>query len=777
MKNSPHLFDVVAGAPPEEASIIFIPTDGNATPGELNKYVVDRLGADYPINTQPLVSEGFFIEKLPSGQILVWIVTVGSPEGTVSQLGRNLERALPKALRMVDLFELDIKIWLPLMGTGVGGISDLQSADKTFSVFRDLLSVGDYPQLHVTVALPDEATSNSIERIERLAQSKEFKNFWIDGRDSKLSSRPKVAKGFGLNFQRETTEELALDRGKFALALARLFKIANGEFSLALLGKWGSGKTTIADQVVKYLRSQEAYNSDFNEVFDQEPETGNSPKYEIVEFNAWRYRRKPELWIWLYESFLSTFLNCSLINRVLRSIRAGTEKYGFFLTIISVALLAITAVPLMWVSLLFPLGIAVFGVTGLLGIFFLMRRWQGSLRLLVDRYGLIASHREKLGMQALIGEDLKSLVKAWSHNHQFSSIQKCVFAGVVVSIAVIWGILLFGENRGMVPTWFQSILLPLGFNESITSSINLTFTASTVAWIVWCTIAGAFTLAIGTNIGRTDRILLVVDDLDRCPQEEIVELIDGIKLMIDDEQVGKFVQVLVLADDAILEAAIRHRYERAEIMGREGGGHRWRTAVREHMEKVFLCHISIPDLEANDLEPLVDVFGDEFDSKTKVGVSLKDLANVKYANTAFERASNIIASTAEITKEILSSGAIEQSQIISETNFDPFGASNPKDQKKDLATVLATSELNAIKIALNGRFSVSETKNIITPRSIRSLLFKYQLARMLLQANKINFSTEDLASMLVQEVFSSNQKDKLSLEKSNEIAWVVRLVA
>jgi hypothetical protein len=163
----------------------------------------------------------------------------------------------------------------------------------------------------------------------------------------------------------------------------------------------------------------------------------------------------------------------------------------------------------------------------------------------------------------------------------------------------------------MLKDFLNTVLGP----ESENFSEQLTLSVSLLALIIWCSIAALFSFAVVTVYARVDRILLVVDDLDRCPKEEIVDLIDGIKLMLDDEEVGSLVQALVLADDLILETAIRQRFAKLEdnmTSENQRGAAGWKAAVREHMEKVFLCHVSIPVLDAGDLEPLVDVFGREF---------------------------------------------------------------------------------------------------------------------------------------------------------------------
>ncbi|MBO9407646.1 hypothetical protein J7399_09415 [Shimia sp. R9_1] len=546
--------------------------------------------------------------------------------------------------------------------------------------------------------------------------------------------------GFGLHLRRETGK-LVLNSDRFSLALARLFRIAQGEFSLALLGRWGSGKTSIADLVAGYLQDSEKYQKEIQKVFGEgAKDEAENRDYEIVKFNAWRYRQKPELWVWLYESFLIAFLKCNPLNRVLRSVRFGLQKHGLYQSLFTLVTLAFLAVPSMWISQVLPYGLAVFGISGLLGLVFLARRWYTSLRRLYDKYGMVTTHREHLGMQALIGEDLKALVTSWTNVHQFAFRDKVVFGFLLFLVAVVWFSTFFGGESG----WLIDVLKTAA-SEKLDTDAAQVLNASKVAWGIWCLIAITFFGAVISNIGRADRILLIVDDLDRCPPDEIVDLIDGIKLMIDDEDVGKLVQAFVLADDTVLEAAIRRRFEGLSSK-EDGNPGRWRAAVREHMEKVFLCHVSLPVLSAKGIEELVTTFSKEFGLETKEAPLKKP------------------------------SQSLDAPEKVERPTAAPSLPSSPAEPAVEF--VLSIDEHNAIRSALSSQ--CEESDEIITPRTVRSFLVKYQFARMLLQSNRITFESDHLVEKLALEVSSARISGKVSekqIEDGDAVSLVVRLVA
>ncbi|KZK80871.1 KAP family P-loop domain protein [Pseudovibrio sp. Ad46] len=542
--------------------------------------------------------------------------------------------------------------------------------------------------------------------------------------------------GAGVHLKREP-ENLVLNSDRFALSLAHLFRTAKGEFSLALLGRWGSGKTSIAKQICVYLQEHNSYKSTYMKVFGEQSAQGlEEVTYDIVKFNAWRYRQRPELWIWLYESFINSFLSNKNHIYVLRTMRAGIEKNGFINTLLTLVILALSAVPFMWLSLLIPHGVALFGVTGVVGMFILIRKWSASLRSLFDRYGIVTSHREHLGMQALIGEDLAILIKAWTKQTQFTCWQKRLFGFVTFTISLVW----LASFTWWKNVWVIESLRAMGIDgfALYTGAASIT---SITAWILWTLLCIAFGCAIFSESGRVDRIFLVVDDLDRCPDEEVVDLIDGVKLMIDEEQIGKFVQAMILADNTVLEAAILKRFSDSSNEKKQEDT-KGKAAIREHMEKVFLCHVCLPPLTSQGVGELVNVFSKEFGLEPP--------------------------KTNEEKKHRFSEGQKRETGQHS---------TKPSSEQKKVDFILSIAERNQIRISLSNSFKSSG--EVVTPRAVRSFFFKYQLARMLLHSNGVTHSSEDLVEKLCKCVADARMNGRVSEKAQDDdpIGQVVSLIA
>jgi len=88
----------------------------------------------------------------------------------------------------------------------------------------------------------------------------------------------------------------------------------------------------------------------------------------------------------------------------------------------------------------------------------------------------------------------------------------------------------------------------------------------------------------------TGRVLLVVDDLDRCEPIQMLEIIESTMLILDDEDVHQHLQVCMLIDESAFFHALIDKYDHLlniEHLDRE---HQYSPAriFRENLENSFL---------------------------------------------------------------------------------------------------------------------------------------------------------------------------------------------
>lgn len=87
-----------------------------------------------------------------------------------------------------------------------------------------------------------------------------------------------------------------------------------------------------------------------------------------------------------------------------------------------------------------------------------------------------------------------------------------------------------------------------------------------------------------------DNIIVLIDDLDRCQPDRIIETLEAIKLFLS---VNKTVFVIA-ADDNVIQYAIRKKYPPLEKFSV--------NLDREYIEKIIQLPITIPELSGKDIE-------------------------------------------------------------------------------------------------------------------------------------------------------------------------------
>lgn len=144
------LIFVRSGAPPD-AALIVISTDSFGTPGMLNGQILRELGLnEREMPSQEALANGYHIRS-ENGFLVCFVVTIGAKALTTDKtLQANLTRALQDP--MLDSIG---SIWLPLMGTGTGGLS----FDKSFTITVNALRTAGFAgpsSTRIIISLPPE---------------------------------------------------------------------------------------------------------------------------------------------------------------------------------------------------------------------------------------------------------------------------------------------------------------------------------------------------------------------------------------------------------------------------------------------------------------------------------------------------------------------------------------------------------------------------------------------------------------------------------------------
>jgi hypothetical protein len=133
------------GALPDQFDIAIVPIDIGGSIGELNKLVLETYGDPDPASTLRKLNLKKGYEYLISDlKPILFIVTIGN-----GNTGVLLKKNLTKAIKSNQSSLKGAKVWIPLMGTGTGGLDFVDSYDTTAGVVKE------FNNISFTIAIPN----------------------------------------------------------------------------------------------------------------------------------------------------------------------------------------------------------------------------------------------------------------------------------------------------------------------------------------------------------------------------------------------------------------------------------------------------------------------------------------------------------------------------------------------------------------------------------------------------------------------------------------------
>ncbi|WP_395733352.1 P-loop NTPase fold protein [Prosthecobacter sp.] len=542
-------------------------------------------------------------------------------------------------------------------------------------------------------------------------------NDWLDF----LSRYPKVILKTGgkHDFTSKASKvQSALNVGKYAEVLRKFFTEPNtGECCLAIFAPWGRGKTHLVDLTAELLKKN---------------------CYTTVRFQAWKYPTARETWVHLYETLADAACSGWFWETYPRMFSIGLARHGPWPFLSALFVLAASLYPMIdlgikvygWVSYMLPaLGIGLF--IWLVKLFFGLKK---SVKALNDKYLSVTRHTEKLGLQATIGHDVRALIEGWLPSG--SPFGVLAWVAYIALIGLLWYEVahwsefdLFGWLPG---TWH------LGY------------------WPAWIIVAlgGLFPILLWTAPSAPKKVLLVVDDLDRCPLELLITVMESVKLMVEQPEISTRMQVVMLVEEEVLKRAILHKYARVRSTARDATGLKDDRLIRESMEKLFSVHLRLSALSAREADevlcryfvslnaPVVAPTFNSFDDEPEKKDDSIETEQEPTESNPSPVAESAVASGAEpkerIDEDITKDGKEFQREVM---------RAKPKTEIDDDHS-FTMAETFAIRKAVQTLVE-RRASDVVGPRSLRNFVFRYQLARLFVAELGIKGGKLYLADALV----------------------------
>jgi len=361
-----------------------------------------------------------------------------------------------------------------------------------------------------------------------------------------------------------------------------------------------------------------------------------------VEFHAWKYQDNPATWAYLYECLSKEYYNEPAGYKI-------KERYQYYKRIVSLNYTRKGFLPIIKLFLIALIGATAVFITNYIlnkdleKINFAFKLFGISSVVMVSLYSALIYLKKEYSTKA------KDLFLKYSQKHSFK------------------------EQLGIQAEVQEEILFLLK------------------KWIPEKDV-------------KKKRILLFIDDIDRCNEIKIIQIIDSLRIMLDELEIAKRIVVLAAIDERILKIAISNKYFDLVIKDFEKDNDKKNqldTLAREYMDKLFIGGIKLRSLNSFERKEILESI-----AKGKVSNIIKpDIIHPnKIDNYDQNRDLEIITSDEEVWL---------QKYL---PNYE-----NSRNEDNDQFE-LESFELNF----LNG---VLELSSNITPRTIRIFYYRYLMAK------------------------------------------------
>jgi len=382
-------------------------------------------------------------------------------------------------------------------------------------------------------------------------------------------------------------------------------------------------------------------------------------KYIPVEFHAWKYQDTPGIWAYLYKTLNDAYLTDK------------PNKYKF----------------LQWFNRI--------------GKLFVLNRERGKLSAIVV-IGLL------LG---IAGAAVGWLLSYWVNNAK--ELQAALPISIPVGL-VTMGAYVAKAVRADVQKVVSSVTTnvnvnsQLGFQHEIQQELKHLLKA-------WFPNKNKKLKSIVDETGQVvsveennRRVFLFIDDIDRCSEDKIIQIVDYIRVLLHDQEIQDRITVLAAIDERILLHAIQDKYK-AFVESKDNRA-TYKELCREYMDKLFLAGLKLGPLTESEMKQMVD------------GFTSRDTAPVVEA---------AIGDSIQAGKTVTHISDTMANKVI----FAFAGLSDKQNGKPETNQIPSTAhkeypyerwELESIKAMLT-RYTES------TPRSIRVYMYRYLLGKQLVE--------------------------------------------
>jgi len=174
------------------------------------------------------------------------------------------------------------------------------------------------------------------------------------------------------------------------------------------------------------------------------------------------------------------------------------------------------------------------------------------------------------------------------------------------------------------------------------------------------------------------KIILLVEDIDRCNEDKVIQNIDALRILLEDDDISKRVIIITAIDERILKNAIATKYD--NVLRNPDSGQKLDIyeLMSEYLDKLFISAIKLGDLTIQQKDQfLKELIKSEIHEETINEV--KEIETNEFLKEVIKESGLHPHMQADLTKDIIKSNSKD-----SVKNFDKFFQA-VKDSTLDLS--------------------------------------------------------------------------------------------
>ncbi|MCX2432190.1 P-loop NTPase fold protein [Pedobacter sp. GR22-10] len=232
------------------------------------------------------------------------------------------------------------------------------------------------------------------------------------------------------------------------------------------------------------------------------------------------------------------------------------------------------------------------------------------------------------------------------------------------------------------------------------------------------------------------KIVLFIDDIDRCSETKVIQIIDALRVLLEDIQIAERIVIVAAVDERILKLAIKNKYNSLlSIEEKDEKEHRKRLnkITEEYMDKLFISGIKLGVLSMEERDDFILSLTKADRDETASLKSLEKIIEKEWKNEESRMSDNLrqalIDHEIEVHQETQYNEQLEMEQYLEEDyhskyidSSKPLEPSNAQINKGRLAP----EEVDILRYA-------TSLYTDATPRQIRIFYYRYLIAKNLLE--------------------------------------------